>query len=155
MTEALTVCCFELRGQWLGLDVADVLEIQANPGLLPVAGSPPYLAGLVNVRGEILTVLDLTCLLGGRAANPAGAGFLALLSWQGQNVCLLIDDPGEVREIPPGSLEPLPATADSALGLLGSAYWPGFGTGLVLLEIQMLFQPRFRELIRFYEARLS
>lgn len=145
------VCSFEIGGQWLGLPVVDVIEIQACPEILSVSGAPDFLAGLVNIRGEILTVLDLSCLLGA-PRRRGGAGFLVMVSWRGQNCCLLIGDPGDVEAIPPGALEPVPTDAGAGLRRLGKGFWPGFPTGLVLLDTEALFHPRFRELVRLYEA---
>lgn len=144
------VCSFEIGGQWLGLPVGDVIEIQTSPNILSVTGAPAYLAGLVNVRGEILSVLDIGVFLG--SPNRRRSGFLALVSWRGQNCCLLIGDPGEVEAIPQDALEAMPPDAGAGLRLLGRGFWPGFPTGLVLLNVEVLFQPRFRELVSLYEA---
>lgn len=138
----LSICTFRIGSQWLGLPVEDIQEIQARPDLAAVSGAPPFLAGLINLRGEILTVLDCAALLGLPA--PESAEFLALIGWQGQFCCLRLSEPGDVEEVPFEALEPLPRGSDKRLRSFASAFWPGFEGGLILLETETLFPPRFQ-----------
>lgn len=140
--DILTVLSFRLAGHWLGLDVASVLEIQALEHMTRVAGAPPYLKGLVNIRGEILTVLNLRPLLAVAAAEPEKS-FLVLVRHQQMSLCLDVDEVGDVLYIPRQSIEPLPITVGLALREFGNGFWTGFAGGLALLDPQALLPPGF------------
>ena len=55
---------FSLNDDRYGIDVADVVEIMPRLSLQQVPRSPDYVAGLINYRGQILPVVDLSVLIG-------------------------------------------------------------------------------------------
>jgi purine-binding chemotaxis protein CheW len=57
--EALTVLAFELGGERYGVDVMLVRGVRNLTKIARVPGIPSFYRGVVNVRGQILTVLDL------------------------------------------------------------------------------------------------
>jgi len=57
--DALTVLAFDLGGERYGVDVMLVRGVRALSKIARVPGIPPFYRGVVNVRGQILTVLDL------------------------------------------------------------------------------------------------
>lgn len=137
----LMICSFQLGQQNFGVPVKHLLEIRPASQLTTVPGAPPFLAGLVNIRGELLTVLDLAGVLG--CGHLTQGNFLAHVTWQDQYCCLRIDSAGEVLEIPLSELETLPEQTESSLKRLCSAFWPHFDAGMMLLEVQALFPPYF------------
>lgn len=147
LTDTALIFSFELGSQCFGLPVKHIREVLARPSLVKVPGAPAHLAGLINLRGEILTVLDLAPLIWPaelpRCHTPED--FAAVIDWQGQSLCLLLQ-PGDVHELEPQSLEVLPAHTPAALKRLGQAFWPGMPGGLILIESDSLFEPRFRTL---------
>jgi purine-binding chemotaxis protein CheW len=56
--EPLLAVTFSIAGQLYSIAVALVYEIVSIPALLPVGGAPPYLPGMLNLRGLFLPVLD-------------------------------------------------------------------------------------------------
>ena len=64
----LEVVVFRLGGETYALEITHVREVHPLRGLTPLPGVPPFVAGLVNVRGEILSVVDLRDFFG----LPAG-----------------------------------------------------------------------------------
>lgn len=52
------------RGELFGMPVANVREIVAMPDVTTLAGAPPQVLGLVNLRGQVMQVLDLPALTG-------------------------------------------------------------------------------------------
>jgi purine-binding chemotaxis protein CheW len=57
--DALTVLAFELGGEHYGVDVMLVRGVRSMTKIARVPGIPSFYRGVVNVRGQILTVLDL------------------------------------------------------------------------------------------------
>ena len=58
-----TVCTFTLDGLFLGLNVGDVHEVLQDQSLTPVPLSNPVVAGLINLRGQIVSAIDLRRVL--------------------------------------------------------------------------------------------
>lgn len=55
---------FQLDDQLFGIDIRQVREINRHLDLTPVPLAPDYVRGLVNLRGQIITILDLKKRLG-------------------------------------------------------------------------------------------
>lgn len=105
--------CFRLGEQELAAPIHAVKETMAPRALTRAFLVPPVLAGLMNLRGEVIAVLDLAVLLGlPRAASPGG---LVLLRKQGHGkstraaAALLVDQLLGVVDVPTSQLVPPPA----------------------------------------------
>ena len=95
---------------WCGLDVLDVQEIGAPQAITPVPLAPPAVAGLVNLRGQIITAVDLRTRLG---LGCVGDGMSIVL--RAEPVCLLVDTVGDIVEVPPEAWQAPPTTLDGPL----------------------------------------
>ena len=71
---------------------------------------PSRVAGLVNLRGEIICALDAHAILGLAASAPAAAAFFVALRDFDDPVGLVVDDIADIFSIDPGAIEPPPAT---------------------------------------------
>jgi purine-binding chemotaxis protein CheW len=80
-----------LRGERYAVDLAALSAIQPSRGLTPIPCTPDYVAGALNVRGEVVTVLDLAVALG-LPATGTSPGTVLLLHRQDTLVGLLVDD---------------------------------------------------------------
>jgi purine-binding chemotaxis protein CheW len=71
-TEIVEVVKFSVAGERYAVGACFVREVVRFTALTPVPGTPPFLAGVVNLRGEILAVFDLPRLFGmDEAREPA------------------------------------------------------------------------------------
>ena len=64
LAEGVEMLIFKLADEKYAIDVNYVKEIQGLSGLTPLMGVPQYWAGLVNLRGRLVPVLDLRSFLG-------------------------------------------------------------------------------------------
>lgn len=64
MSQAAQLLTFRIESRWYACDLLWTREILRRPALTPVHGAPPLVRGLVHLRGQILTALDLHCRLG-------------------------------------------------------------------------------------------
>ena len=78
-----------------GIPVEQVREVIRSAALRRVPGSPPVLRGIVNVRGAIVTVLDLQALLSGERAVTAGS--VVLLEYGSRLIGLAVHAVHDVR----------------------------------------------------------
>lgn len=62
--EQRSVVCFQLGASRYATDSIHVLEVSVLNDCVPIPCTPPHVAGLVNQRGRLLTVIDLRPILG-------------------------------------------------------------------------------------------
>ena len=74
-----------------------------------LAGAPEYVVGLINLRGRLVTVVDLAAQLGTRAAGAAqsAGGSIVLLECASRMVGVLVDEVRDVRSVGADAVEPI------------------------------------------------
>jgi purine-binding chemotaxis protein CheW len=94
----------------VGIPVEAVQEVTSGADLTPVPLASPLVSGLLNLRGEIVTAIDLRqCLqLSDRAADQRPVNLI--LRTDDSCVSLLVDQVGDVVELDPAQVEPPPRT---------------------------------------------
>ena len=95
--------------------------------ITPVPLSPPEVAGLINLRGEVLTVLDVRARLSLPPAPGGAAGQIhVVVRVDDEPVSLLVDEIGGVQDVSQVPFENTPATVDPTVGglLLGAYTMP-------------------------------
>jgi purine-binding chemotaxis protein CheW len=74
------VLVFRLRDERYAIAVSHLRSVQHAQGLTPVPCTPPFVAGMVNVHGDVVSVLDLAVALGLPGATSPDAGTSVLLA---------------------------------------------------------------------------
>ncbi len=92
--EQRTLVTFELGGEMYATDVEHVLEVRPLTGCVPVPCTPSHIAGLVNQRGRLLTVIDVRALLGLPGGDTPHPQMLAVVVGDGQTVGVRVDRVG-------------------------------------------------------------
>ena len=152
MASEIQLVGFRVGQQSYALPIASVREIVRPPEITVVPQSPGHVAGIMNLRGQILPVVDLRKRFGQPAEastknrvlviSPAAAG--------GKLIGLLADAASEVLKIAPEAIEPSPP---EALGLFcenNQGYVTGvakhMGRLVILLDVnKLLSPPKLRE----------
>lgn len=109
MTTAQQLCTFHVADLFLGLDVLCVQEVLRARELAPVPLAPTNIEGLLNLRGQIVTAIDLRRRLGFPPRSGDGAMFVIVRTADGQ-VALIVDSVGDVLEVDADSFEDAPDT---------------------------------------------
>jgi purine-binding chemotaxis protein CheW len=117
-------------GKYLfGVDVALVQEVVRLQQMTPVPLAAPEIAGLINLRGEVLTAVDLRTRLGLPPLAGAGDGAAqrepvnVVVRVDDEPVSLLVDEIGGVLEVSQVPFEQTPSTVDERVrDLLLGAY---------------------------------
>lgn len=124
---------FYLDGNLLGLDISAVKEMDRHIEYTAVPDAPPHIIGLMNMRGQIVTLFDLAGLMGYGRKEYEGGPTCIILKNRPDNpdyVGFIIDSPGEVVDISEDMCEPPPAN----LGSMESK----FVTAVAKLESELL-----------------
>jgi len=112
MTEAQSrqYCTFQVDGLLFGVDVERVQEVLRYQEMTRVPLAPREVRGLINLRGQIVTAIDLRRRLE-IADRPAGERPMnVVIDTEDGSVSLLVDRIGEVLEVPIDSFERPPET---------------------------------------------
>lgn len=121
MSEQLTLATFRVAHLELALGVERVQEVLQRQDLTPVPLAPAAVEGLVNLRGQIVTAVAARAPLGIEGVAPAAT---ALIVNAGEELlALLVDEVGDVVEVPGCDVAPVPETlagplADVATGVV-------------------------------------
>ena len=102
---------FEVEGQVFGLDIMAIREIRAWTPTTRLPRVPHYVAGVVNLRGTVLPVIDLAARLGWKATEPSPRHAIIVTQMGGQACGLIVDAVSDIVTLPPDALQPPPATA--------------------------------------------
>ena len=104
-------CTFYLDGLCFGIEVHQVQEVLDYQVMTSVPLAHAEVSGLINLRGQIVTTLDLRSRLG-LPARPEGGHSVSVVvrAADGSPVSLVVDQIGDVLEADESSLEPPPDT---------------------------------------------
>jgi purine-binding chemotaxis protein CheW len=98
-------CTFHLDGSLFGVEVGHVQEVLRDQEMTPVPLAPEVVRGLINLRGQIVTAIDLRRRLG-RAPLADGTRPMNVVVRSDEGaVSLLVDDIGDVLEVAGDVLE--------------------------------------------------
>lgn len=104
----------EIGGQSFGIAIARVREVFTPERMTRVPLAGDEIAGVLNLRGRIVTVIDMRQRLGMDPA-PKGAAPMAIgVDHKGEAFALLVDRPGDVVDLDLSALEPTPVTLDAS-----------------------------------------
>jgi|SRR5579883_1216791 len=117
------LCTFCVDHLLLGVDLDDVQEVLRFQDITPVPLAHPVVRGLINLRGQIVTALDLRVRMGmgSRAADTAPMN--VVVRHRDGIASLLVDEIGDVVEVDPGRYEAPPQTlAPASRQLIDGVY---------------------------------
>jgi purine-binding chemotaxis protein CheW len=128
---------FTAGGRLFGCDIAVVREIIPARRATRLPGSPAYVLGLINLRGTVVTVIDLVARLGAGTAD-ARDGSIIMVEWGTRAVGLAVDEMRDVQAVTEQTIDA--AGSHAAAGLPASSVRGMARTGdnglAVLLDVQ-------------------
>lgn len=99
---------FEVEGQVFGLDIMSIREIRAWTPTTRLPRVPHYVAGVVNLRGTVLPVVDLAARLGWRATEPTPRHAIIVTQLGGQVGGWIVDSVSDIVTVPDQTLQAPP-----------------------------------------------
>jgi purine-binding chemotaxis protein CheW len=123
MSAKRQLCSFRLDSQLFGIPVELVQEVLRTQVVTAVPLAPRSVAGLVNLRGHVVTVVDLRARIGLGRRSADGAGVHVIVRSSDGPVGLLVDEIGDVIDLDEDTFEAPPETLQGeARTLIGGAY---------------------------------
>ncbi len=103
---------FSLADETYAIDVLQVQEVLKMTEITPVPGVPDYILGIINLRGDVVTVIDARRRMSLPAREPDDASRIVVIDLERHNVGILVDAVAEVVQIAPGAIDPAPAVGN-------------------------------------------
>ena len=132
ITEYVTVT---IGDHLFGLPIARVQDVFVPDRLTRVPLAPPEVAGILNLRGRVVTAIDMRSRLD-LGARPAGAPVMAIgIETKGESYGLLVDAVGEVMALRNNACEPKPANLDPRLSRVAAGIYRLENQLMVVLDV--------------------
>ena len=122
-------------GQLFGLPISRVQDVFVPDRLTRVPLAPPEIAGLLNLRGRIVTAIDLRRRFGLDVAAGGTPRMAVGVEWKGESYGLLIDVIGEVLKLPLSCREDNPVNLDPGLARVSAGVHRLDGRLMVILDV--------------------
>ena len=110
MTNTSQFCTFYLDKLLFGVELKGVQEVIRSLDMTKVPLAPAVVSGLINLRGQIVTAVDLRRRLELEAGPPGMLTMNVVVRSEDGAVILLVDEIGDVVEVEEGTFEPPPET---------------------------------------------
>ncbi|MCH9021966.1 MAG: purine-binding chemotaxis protein CheW [Planctomycetes bacterium] len=100
---------FRVGGLLMGIDIRHVQEINRIHDITPVPYAPENVRGVINLRGEVVTVIDLRTTLQMAPAQSSHRNHIVIVNIQEESIGLLVDKIADVVITTAAEIEPPPA----------------------------------------------
>ena len=132
LTEYVTAM---IGGQLFGLPIVRVQDVFVPERLTRVPLAPPEIAGVLNLRGRIVTLIDLRCRFGLGKREDGNSSMAIGVESRGESYGLLIDSVGEVLKLDDAAREPNPINLDQRLARVSAGIHRLDGQLLIVVDV--------------------
>lgn len=129
---------FLVDGQHIGIPALKVRDVLRRQPLTRIPLARPEIAGAINLRGHIVTAIDVRARL---AIPPRAAGegeMCVVVEASGEWFCLIVDSVGDVITIPTAEIEPNPASLPAAWAPMSRGIHRAQSHLMLLMNIEQL-----------------
>lgn len=140
----LELISFEIAGQEFCIDIRAVREIRGYTASTPLPHSPPYILGVINLRGAIMPVLDLRTRLGLGRTEASSRHVIVVVQHGERMAGLLVDAVQETFVVDESVLQPRPPVESTSEEVFVDAIMAIEGRMLSRLVIESLMPPAVR-----------
>lgn len=130
---------FRLGDEKYGINVMLVREVLKNTEIAPVPGAPGFVLGIINLRGNVVTVIDTRSRFGLPAHAADDSTRIVIIEREGQVVGMTVDSVAEVADLKESEIEFAPNVGndESAKYILGVSNKDD--ELLILIDLEKLF----------------
>jgi purine-binding chemotaxis protein CheW len=119
MEQNIKCVVIKLHNEQFGIDIHQVRSIERLQSITVIPQTPPYVKGIVNLRGNVIPVIDLRQRLSMESSCYTDQTRLVVVTVKEIDVGLIVDAANEVRDINGEQIQPTPAiTQDKKIDFL-------------------------------------
>ncbi|WP_114394488.1 chemotaxis protein CheW [Oleisolibacter albus] len=127
-----------IADQLFGIPVLQVRDVLGPQKITRIPLAPPEVAGSLNLRGRIVTAIDVRLRLGLDKPTQASRGMSIVVDHKGELYSLMVDNVGEVLSLSADDFERHPATMDQRWREVSTGIYRLQNTLLVVLDVSRL-----------------
>ena len=99
---------FTLESETYGINVMQVQEVLREVEVAPVPGAPHYVIGIINLRGNVVSVIDARIRFGLSTKDSDDMSRIIVIEVQHQIIGILVDSVAEVVDVDPSEIDTAP-----------------------------------------------
>ncbi|WP_221074119.1 chemotaxis protein CheW [Agarivorans aestuarii] len=136
--EVLQWVTFQLESETYGINVMQVQEVLRYTEIAPVPGAPNYVLGIINLRGNVVTVIDTRSRFGLPSSDITENSRIVIIEAESQVIGILVDSVAEVVYLRSSEIDMAPnvGTEESAKFIQGVSNRDG--QLLILVDLNKL-----------------
>ncbi len=136
--EVLQWVTFQLENETYGINVMQVQEVLRYTEIAPVPGAPEYVLGIINLRGNVVTVIDTRSRFGLPSGDVSENSRIVIIEAEKQVIGIMVDSVAEVVYLRSSEIDAAPAvgTEESAKFIRGVSNRDG--QLLILVDLNKL-----------------
>jgi purine-binding chemotaxis protein CheW len=139
VTEYVTVT---IGDHMFGLPIFRVQDVFVPVGLTRVPLAPPEVAGILNLRGRVVTAIDMRSRLDFGEREPGTPVMAIGIEFKGESYGLLVDAVGEVMQLHNSTCEAKPTNLDPRLSRVAAGIYRLEGQLMVVLDVDRVLDIR-------------
>ncbi|MCF6325194.1 MAG: chemotaxis protein CheW [Gammaproteobacteria bacterium] len=136
--EVLQWVTFKLEGEAYGINVMQVQEVLRVSEITPVPGAPSYILGIINLRGNVVTVLDTRMRFGLPMYETDDASRVVIVESNGNVLGILVDSVAEVVYLRSSEIESTPNLGNDESSRYIQGVYSNEGNLLILVDVNKL-----------------
>lgn len=105
---------YQLGEEYYGINVMQVQEVLRMTEIAPVPGAPSYVLGIINLRGNVVTVIDTRARFGLPSAETTDNSRIIIVELSGQVIGMLVDSVAEVVYLNQSDIDTAPNVSDDS-----------------------------------------
>jgi purine-binding chemotaxis protein CheW len=140
MSREIHIVGFKVGRETYGVPITSLHEIVRVPEITAVPDAPDYMEGVINLRGKIVSVIDLRKRFGEQETKPHRRNRILVVEHKGRLSGLIVDSATEVLKIPASDVEESPAGFEEGSLNCVSGLGKYAGRLIVLLEMAKLLE---------------
>ncbi|WLD96330.1 chemotaxis protein CheW [Agrobacterium leguminum] len=119
--DSLEIIAFMLHEQQFAVRTTSIREIRGWAPVTPLPHTPPEVLGVMNLRGTVIPIVDLSVKLGMVAAEATERSAIVVTSVKGKTIGMMVDRVSDILTITESELQPVPVAA----GIAATSYAEG------------------------------
>lgn len=135
-TNMLQLATFYVDELLLGMEIDQVQEINRHLDITEIPDAPPNLRGVINLRGDVVTIVDMRSILGLPRQDISDSSRNVVIQSHDEQIGLLVDRIADIVNVDPEEIEPAPANIDGVGGRFFRGVYTMPDSILVLLDVE-------------------
>lgn len=131
---------FKLEDEYYGINIDSVIAIEKMENITRIPNSPDYVKGVINLRGEVVTLIDLKAKLNMESSEDSNNSRIIVVSTEEIVAGLIVDSSSEVIEIKPSDIDNPPEDAENGTLIYTNGIGKVNGRLIILLELTKILE---------------